>query len=86
MTAEMSTIAQKWLKRLLLKFKDEFFGAIKCPKKFSGENFTGNDFLDHESSFWALEIYNSCQFEPINIENAIIKCLGITLLPRTVGV
>ena len=50
-TAEMSTIAQKWLKRLPLKFKDESFGAIKFfQKKFSAEispemnrKLTGND-------------------------------------------
>ena len=31
--AEMSKIAQKYLKRLPLKFKDESFDAIKCSKK-----------------------------------------------------
>jgi len=31
--AEMSTIAQKWLKRLPLKLKDESFGAIKMFQK-----------------------------------------------------
>ena len=34
-TAEMSTIAQKWLERLPLKFKDESFGAIKMFQKNS---------------------------------------------------
>ena len=38
-TAGMSKIAQKWLKRLLLKFKDESFGSIKMSQKlFSGGN------------------------------------------------
>ena len=32
-TAEMSSIAQKLLKRLPLKFKNESFGAIKISKK-----------------------------------------------------
>ena len=36
-TAEMSKIAQIWLKRLALKFKDESFGAIKCSNFFSAE-------------------------------------------------
>ena len=31
-------IAQQWLKRLHLKFRDESFGAIKMPEKiFSAE-------------------------------------------------
>ena len=47
---------QKWLKRLPLKFKDKYFGAIKMFEKFfSAGNFTGNEpqmtFLDHESIF-----------------------------------
>ena len=41
-TVEMSTIAQKCLKRLPLKFKDESFDAIKCSKK-SGGNGPKND-------------------------------------------
>ena len=39
-TVEMSIIAQKWLKRLPLKFNDESSGAIKI---FVGGNFTGNE-------------------------------------------
>ena len=38
-TAEMSTIAQKWLKRLPLKFKDESFGAIQMFQKFFRRKF-----------------------------------------------
>ena len=58
-TAEMSTIAQKWLKGLPLKFRDESFGVIKISQIFFSGNFTGNvpkndrkpHFLDHESHF-----------------------------------
>ena len=43
-TAEMSTIAQKLLKRLPLKFKNESFGAIKILEKyFFDGNFIGNE-------------------------------------------
>ena len=43
-TTEISMIAQKLLKRLSLKFKDESIGAIKffSKEKFGG-NFTGNE-------------------------------------------
>ena len=51
-TAGMSSIAQKWLKRLPLKFKNESFGAIKISKKnFSAEISPEMKFLDHESNF-----------------------------------
>ena len=40
----MSKIAQKQLKRLPLKFKDESFGAIKMfEQNFFGGNLTGNE-------------------------------------------
>ena len=43
-TTKMGTIAQKMLNRLLLKFKNESFGAMKNfrKKNFFGGNFTGN--------------------------------------------
>jgi len=57
-TAELSTIAHKWLKRLHLKFKDESFGAIKISqnlfrrkfhRKMTGNHifWPGNKFLGH---------------------------------------
>ena len=52
---------------------------------FSAEITPQMSFLDHESNFWALEIRNLCQFSPKSIENALLKWLGSTLPPRTVG-
>ena len=59
-TAEMSTIAQKWLRRLPLKFKDESFGAMKMSQNFfSAEislgmnpKMTGNDIFRPRFEFF----------------------------------
>ena len=43
-TAEMNAIAEKWLRRLPLKFQGGTFGAIKIfRKKNSGGIFTGSE-------------------------------------------
>ena len=82
-TAELSTIA--WA-RIFWCYKN-------FPNKNSAEispemnqKLTGNDIFRPQIDFWALEIRKSCQFQPISIKNAIIKCLGSTLSSRSVTV
>ena len=60
-TAEMSTIAQKWLKRLPLKFKDDSFGAIKMSQKYCSSEISTA--MNRKISM----------FQPISIKNAIVK-------------
>ena len=65
-TAETSTIAQKCLKRLSLKFQDKSFGAIKFFQKKSAEislemnrKLTGNEIFRLGNEIWALEKHYS---------------------------
>ena len=87
-TAEMSTIAQKLLKRLPLKFKNESFGAIKIFRRKFHWKWTKNwpelTFLRPRMEFW---ITRNTSFMSVLIfkHPTRIKWLGSRLPPRSVG-